>query len=93
MSSDNPMLKILAESPLAPGVTGHSIIAIDGDEQPPDGDDGVVEYTSAHLEGMASEYIVRSGHSCQQHPLTIEEVRRILLEHLKNITGSASTKG
>jgi pimeloyl-ACP methyl ester carboxylesterase len=83
MSVDNPMLQILVETPLASGVAGHSIIAIDGDEQPPEGDDGVVAYTSAHLEGMDSEYIVRSGHSCQQHPLTIEEVRRILLEHLK----------
>jgi len=29
-----------------------------------------------------SEFIVRSGHSCQGNPLTIEEVRRILLENL-----------
>ena len=33
-------------------------------------------------DGMESEFIVRSGHSCQGHPFTIEEVRRILLEHL-----------
>jgi pimeloyl-ACP methyl ester carboxylesterase len=82
MSPDNPMLKALAEIPLATGVTGHSIIAIKGDDQPPAGDDGVVAYTSAHLDGMESEFIVRSGHSCQGHPFTIEEVRRILLEHL-----------
>jgi pimeloyl-ACP methyl ester carboxylesterase len=85
MSADNPVLQALAVTPLAPGITGHSIIAIDGDEQPPEGDDGVVAYTSAHLEGMASEYIVRSGHSCQQHPLVIEEVRRILLQHLNTM--------
>jgi hypothetical protein len=29
-----------------------------------------------------SEFIVRSFHSCQGNPLTIEEVRRILLENL-----------
>jgi hypothetical protein len=29
-----------------------------------------------------SEFIVRSGHSCQMNPLTIEEVRRILLKQL-----------
>jgi len=29
-----------------------------------------------------SEFIVRSGHSTQGHPMTIEEVRRILLENL-----------
>lgn len=83
MSPDDPLLKAIAETPLAPGVTGHSIIAIDDPEdQPPEGDDGVVEYRSAHLDGMASELIVRSGHSCQDRPETIEEVRRILLEHL-----------
>jgi len=82
MSPDNPMLKTLADTPLAPGVVGHSIIAVKGDGDPKLGDDGVVTYTSAHLDEMESEFIVRSGHSCQGHPFTIEEVRRILLEHL-----------
>jgi len=81
MSPDNPLLKTLADTPLAPGVVGHSIIAVKGDGDPKLGDDGVVAYTSAHLDGMESEFIVRSGHSCQGHPFTIEEVRRILLEH------------
>ena len=82
MSPDNPVLKALADTPLAPGVVGHSIIAVKGDGDPKLGDDGVVVYTSAHLDGMESEFIVRSGHSSQGHPFTIEEVRRILLEHL-----------
>jgi hypothetical protein len=50
---------------------------------PPGGDDGVVKYSSAHLAGVESELVVRSGHSCQGNPATIEEVRRILLEHLR----------
>jgi pimeloyl-ACP methyl ester carboxylesterase len=86
MSPDNPVLKALAEVPLADGIAGHSIIAIKGNDQPPAGNDGVVAYTSAHLEGMQSELIVRSGHSSQGHPFTIEEVRRILLEHLAALT-------
>jgi hypothetical protein len=85
MSPENPVLQTLATMPVAPGVKTHSIIAIDGDDDPPNGDDGVVEYKSAHQEGVESEYIVRSPHSCQGNPLTIEEVRRILLEHLKSI--------
>jgi hypothetical protein len=84
MSPSNPLMRTLAELPVVPGVKTHTIIAIDGDEEPPDGDDGVVEYKSAHQEGVESEYIVRSPHSCQGNPLTIEEVRRILLEHLKS---------
>jgi hypothetical protein len=70
-------------------VAGHSIIAIDGAEAPPAGDDGVVDYSSAHLEGMESEYLVRAGHSCQGHPLVIEELRRILLRHLEQAEGAA----
>ena len=82
MSPKNPGLLALAEMPLAPGIKGHSIIAIKGDEMPPEGHDGVVAYTSAHVTYVESEYIVRSGHSCQGHPLVIEDVRRILLLHL-----------
>jgi hypothetical protein len=38
----------------------------------------VVRYESAHLEGVASEKVVHSGHSAQDKPETIEEVRRII---------------
>lgn len=88
MSPDSPGWLALAEIPLAAGIAGHSIIAIDGDDEPPDGDDGVVKYTSAHIDYVESEFIVRSGHSCQGHPLVIEEVRRILLEHLASLARS-----
>lgn len=86
MSPNNPILQTLADIPLAKGITGHSIVAIVGDKTPPEGDDGVVEYTSAHVDYVESEFLVRSGHSCQSHPLVIEEVRRILLEHLGKTT-------
>lgn len=82
MSPDSPMLKTLAEIPLAPRVDGHSIIAVLGDGDPTQGDDGVVKYSSAHLEGMQSEFIVNSDHSSQLNPLAIDEVRRILVERL-----------
>lgn len=83
MSPESPISKVMAELPLASGITGHSIIAINGNETPPDGDDGVVKYTSAHVDYVESEFLVRSGHSSQGNPLVIEEVRRILLEHLQ----------
>jgi triacylglycerol esterase/lipase EstA (alpha/beta hydrolase family) len=82
MSPENPVMQTLAGMPVAPGVTAHSIISVKGDGDPVKGNDGVVEYTSAHQEGVASEFIVRSEHSCQGNPFTIEEVRRILHEHL-----------
>jgi pimeloyl-ACP methyl ester carboxylesterase len=81
MSRRNPIIRTMAAMPVAPGVHAHSIIAVDGDGPIEDSDDGVVEYKSSHLEGLDSEYIVRSGHSTQSNPYTIEEVRRILLLH------------
>ena len=70
-------------SPIAPGVPAHSIIAVTDPDEPRDrADDGVVEYSSAHIDGVESEFVVVSGHSCQDNPHTIAEVRRILLEHI-----------
>jgi len=82
MSSANPVMQALAKIPVAPSVKANSIIAVIGEGDPTKGNDGVVEYTSAHLDDVESEYIVRSEHSSQGNPLTIEEVRRILLVHL-----------
>lgn len=86
MSPKNPFLIALDKLPRVSDTAFHSIIAIDGSENPPEGDDGVVEYTSAHLEGAQSERIVRSGHSCQSDPVTIQEVKRILRIHSVEFT-------
>ena len=82
MSPSNPGVKTLATLPIAPGVTFHSIIALKSGESLAEGGDGAVSYRSAHLDGAASELIVESGHSVQGHPEAIEEIRRILLQHL-----------
>ena len=81
MTPGSLLVKMLAATPLAEGVKAHSIIAVRGDGPIETGDDGVVEYKSAHIQGVESEYIVHSGHSTQGDPHTIEEVRRILLLH------------
>jgi pimeloyl-ACP methyl ester carboxylesterase len=81
MDWSNPFLRTLASLPIAEGVKANSIIAVKGDGPPEKGNDGVVRYTSAHIEGIESELVVRSAHSCQSNPHTIEEVRRILYEH------------
>jgi pimeloyl-ACP methyl ester carboxylesterase len=78
MTPGSPLVTTLAPAPLAPGVTGHSIIAVKGSGPFQQDTDGVVAYSSAHLEGMASELVVTSGHSVQQNAEAIEEVRRIL---------------
>jgi pimeloyl-ACP methyl ester carboxylesterase len=81
MDSSNRFIKVLSASPIAPGVHAHSIIPVKGTGPVDEGNDGVVEYKSAHIDGVESELIVRSGHSTQAMPQTIEEVRRILYEH------------
>jgi hypothetical protein len=85
MRPGDPFLETLHAKPLAARTTGHSVIGVP-EEGPLEGqDDGVVEYESAHIEGMASELHVRSGHSLQAHPDSINEVKRILREHLAEI--------
>ncbi len=81
MDASNQFIKALSATPIAPGVKVHSIIPVKGDGPVEDGNDGVVEYKSAHIDGVESELVVRSGHSTQATPQTIEEVRRILYEH------------
>ncbi|MDP2203294.1 MAG: alpha/beta hydrolase [Methylicorpusculum sp.] len=81
MNPNNPGLQALAAIPVT-AVPAHSIIAVEGDGPKEEGDDGVVAYQSAHIEEAVSEKVVRWNHSCQGHAEVIEEVRRILLEHL-----------
>jgi hypothetical protein len=81
MEPGSPLSITLPKTPLAPGVTAHSIIAVEGDGPLEKETDGVVAYTSAHIEDVDSEFIVRSAHSCQANTHTIQEVRRILLLH------------
>jgi hypothetical protein len=82
MSPRSPFVRALGESPIAPGVTTHSIVAVQGTGDLLGLSDGVVLYKSAHLEGAVTEKIVQSPHSLQAQPETIQEVRRILREHL-----------
>jgi pimeloyl-ACP methyl ester carboxylesterase len=82
MSPGHTFVRALNDLPIDPGITAHSIIAVLGDGPVTGKTDGVVAYESAHIEGVASELVVRSSHSTQGHPDTVEEVRRILREHV-----------
>jgi hypothetical protein len=81
MSPANPFIRTLAEIPVVPGVHTHSIIAVKGNGPVEEGNDGVVAYKSAHVDGVDSETVVRSEHSVQGNPRAIEAVRRILRAH------------
>jgi pimeloyl-ACP methyl ester carboxylesterase len=87
MSPSHPFIKTISSIPVSPTVTAHSIIAVKDDTPLDRAGDGVVKYQSAHVDGVASELIVKSPHSgMQAAPATIEEVRRILLAHAERST-------
>lgn len=85
MTPGSFFIKALADIPVTPRVRVNSIIPVQGNGSVVQGDDGVVKYESAHIEGAESELVVRSGHSTQSNPVTIEEVRRILLVQLSTL--------
>ena len=91
---DNRLLKTLATLPRKPGVPVHSII---GQEDPvlpiEQGSDGIVPYTSSHLNWAASELVVPGDHVCQDTPETIRELRRILYLHLGKVAPDAGPPG
>jgi hypothetical protein len=87
MNPSHPFIKTLASIPIADRITAHSIIAVLGEGPVQTGGDGIVKYESAHIDGVASELVVRFGHSVQGHPQAIEEVRRLLTDHLNDAEG------
>jgi len=82
LKPDSLFVRISEQLPLPDDIPYHSIIGNNEAGDVPGGTDGIVPYTSSHLDGAVSEKIVRSGHSAHNHPLAIQEVRRILHEHL-----------
>ncbi|HTI79425.1 MAG TPA: alpha/beta fold hydrolase [Acetobacteraceae bacterium] len=85
MSPGNPAIEALRRIPVAPGIHAHSIIPTLQDGPLEDRNDGVVAYKSAHIDGVDSELVIEhQDHSTQSNPLAVREVRRILLDQLRN---------
>jgi hypothetical protein len=84
LTPGHPLLLGLCDLGIDPSVRSHSIIADLRDPPGPGATDGLVPYSSSHLEGVASELVVRGFHVCLNHPSVIGEVRRILTEHAGN---------
>lgn len=92
MSPGNTFIQTLASIPVSSLVIAHSIISVNDDRPLDRTGDGVVKYASAHVDGVESELIVRSPHSgMQAAPASIEEVRRILVEHSERSACPAPT--
>ncbi len=82
LEPDSPILQAILQMPAGPEVVFHSIIGSNRPVGTAETTDGVVPYRSSHLDGVASELVVRSDHGVQRDPEAIREVQRILLEHL-----------
>jgi len=66
-------------------VEHHSIIAQIGKNGRISKSDGVVPYRSSHLDSAKSETVVQWWHGCVERPEVVQEVVRILHEHLKKV--------
>jgi len=90
LAPDSPIFPVMKRAPRAPGVSYHNIIGVLENPsfltaQAGIGD-GVVEKASAELPFAESELIVDADHSSiHMNSKTIYEVRRILLQHLREL--------
>ena len=89
LNPDNPVLNGIMQLPIQPGLPYHSIIGNRKAADVPGGSDGVVPYSSSHLDGAESEVVVRSGHSVHRQMPAILELRRILHRHLQELQGGS----
>jgi pimeloyl-ACP methyl ester carboxylesterase len=92
LAPDCPIFSVMLDAPRAQWTTYHNIVGIVPRKSilgrvTEDGD-GIVSARSARIEAVASELVVASDHlEVHRHPLAILEVRRILLEHISNLSG------
>ena len=83
LSAKDPTIRVLAKLPISQIVTYYSIIGGENADGPlEESSDGIVPYWSSHLEGAASEKVIVSGHSVQETPEAIIELRKILRNQL-----------
>ena len=79
LDARDPFVRAAADLPISPRLRYHSIVArLDPDGPLERSGDGLVPYPSAHLPGALSEVVITSGHSVQETPAAILELRRIL---------------
>jgi pimeloyl-ACP methyl ester carboxylesterase len=79
LSPGHPYFKAIDKRPIL--VPHHSIIGDRGKNNSPDSSDGIVPYSSSHLDTAQSELIVPYPHSCAEKPETVHEILRILRLH------------
>ena len=85
LTPEAPALQLLAARGPPPGVCYHSIIGVTHGEGT-HSTDGIVPYSSSHIDTAESEVLVPAWHhTLHDHPRAVQEVRRILREHLEEV--------
>jgi hypothetical protein len=88
LSAKSPALQGLSRTEIDSSVPFHSIIGDRGDKDTLNSSDGVVAYTSSHVDGAQSELLVPADHTAHAHPQAALEIRRILRLHVEQQTNS-----
>lgn len=87
LSRDARFMRLTTNIMPIPLVPYHSIIGNKTKSHDPNlMSDGIVPYSSSHLEGAISEKVLNGGHSIHEKPEVILELRRILQSHLRQTT-------
>jgi pimeloyl-ACP methyl ester carboxylesterase len=101
LDPESPCLIALSQRPRPSAVQYHSVVGViksnnilqqfrdvfNWDDAP---GDGVVRYDSAHVKDVQSELVVQADHmKVHHHPRAVQEVRRILYQHLKELESGA----
>jgi len=84
LSPESPETIALGQLKVAPWIPFHLIIGVRHASDVRGSSDGIVAYSSSHLEGAASELAVKTGHTVTHSPKTEEEVVRILKLNLRD---------
>lgn len=83
LSKKSKFMELTSDIPPEKDLVFHSIMGnITKSDDPNTITDGIVPYKSAHLDGAVSEKIFTGGHSIQETPEAVLELRRILRQHL-----------
>jgi hypothetical protein len=86
ISPESPILQVLLETPKPASVKYHNVVGLTKNVLLEENTDGVVPYSSAHLDDVESEKYVKAHHTqLHRHPATVLEIRRILLQHLEEL--------
>lgn len=83
LSDKSKFMLLTADIMPIKGVVFHSIMGNNTHSTVPEKtSDGIVPYKSSHINGAISEKIIQGGHSIQEKPQAVFELRRILRSHL-----------